>query len=126
MKLTNFILVIIGGLTSACSFDKIPKVDALTDIFSNEVGEINTRPEDSIEYNCEKKKSFFLFYLNDKQSVWVILPDREFKLNKIDESNQIYSNNITTLEISSEQAQIKLGEDIIYGQCIEKKDSAKR
>ena len=125
MKLTNFILILIGGLTSACSLDKLPKVDSLFNVFSNDIGEINTRPEDSIEYNCEKKKIFFLFYLNDIKSVWVVLPGREFKLNQIDETHKIYSNNITTLEISPEKTQIKIGDEIIYGQCVEKKAAAK-
>jgi membrane-bound inhibitor of C-type lysozyme len=119
MKFKFFLLFLIGNLSSSCS---LPKVPTLSNIFSNEVSEKNIRPEDSIEYNCEKKKTFFLFYLNDKKSVWVVLPNREFKLNQIDESQNIYSNTITTLEISPEQTQIKNEEEILYSQCVEKKD----
>ena len=119
MKFKLFLLFLIGNLSSSCS---LPKVPSLSNIFSNEVIEKNIRPEDSIEYNCEKKKIFFLFYLNDKKSVWVVLPNREFKLNQIDESQNIYSNTITTLEISPEQTQIKNEEEILYSQCVEKKD----
>ena len=119
MKFKFFLLFLIGNLSSSCS---LPKVPSLSNIFSNEVIEKNIRPEDSIEYNCEKKKIFFLFYLNDKKSVWIVLPNREFKLNQIDESQNIYSNNITTLEISPEQTQIKNEEEILYSQCVEKKD----
>jgi len=119
MKFKFFLLFLIGNLSSSCS---LPKVPSLSNIFSDEVIEKNIRPEDSIEYNCEKKKIFFLFYLNDKKSVWVVLPNREFKLNQIDESQNIYSNNITTLEISPEQTQIKNEKEILYSQCVEKKD----
>ena len=37
-------------------------------------------------------------------------------------SKQVYSNTITTLEISPEQTQIKNEEEILYSQCVEKKD----
>ena len=107
----------------SCSFDKVPKIDALSNIFSNEFEEIDLRPEDSIEYNCDKKKLFFLFYLNEGKSVWLILPDREFKLDQVNESQSIYTNDITTLEISSENTQIKNEKEILYDQCLEKKDS---
>ena len=107
----------------SCSFDKVPKLDALSDVFSNEFEEKDLRPEDSIEYNCDKKKSFFLFYLNEGKSVWIILPDREFKLVQVSESQSIYTNDITTLEISAENTQIKNEKEILYDQCVEKKDS---
>ena len=107
----------------SCSFDKVPKLDALSDVFSNKFEEKDIRPDDSIEYNCDKKKSFFLFYLNEGKSVWIILPDREFKLVQVSESQSIYTNDITTLEISAENTQIKNEKEILYDQCVEKKDS---
>jgi len=118
-----FLLFFILNFLMSCSFDKVPKLDALSDVFSNEFEEKDLRPEDSIEYNCDKKKSFFLFYLNEGKSVWVILPDREFKLDQVSESQSIYTNDITTLEISSENTQIKNEKEILYDQCLEKKDS---
>ena len=47
----------------------------------------------------------------------------EFKLDQVSESQSIYSNDITTLEISSENTQIKNEKEILYDQCVEKKDS---
>tara|TARA_B100001996_G_scaffold224197_1_gene172548 strand:- start:70 stop:441 length:372 start_codon:yes stop_codon:yes gene_type:complete len=120
----NFLLFLIGNLLAACSFDDIPKLDSLSDVFSNKFEEKIIRPEGSIEYNCEKNKTFFLHYLNEKKSVWIIFPDREFKLDQISESQDIYTNNITTLEISSDNTQIKNEKEIIYSQCVEKKDAA--
>ena len=118
-----FLLFFILNFLMSCSFDKVPKLDALSDVFSNKFEEKDIRPDDSIEYNCDKKKSFFLFYLNEGKSVWVILPDREFKLDQVSESQSIYTNDITTLEISSENTQIKNEKEILYDQCVEKKDS---
>ena len=119
----NFLLFLIGIFLAACSFDDIPKLDSLSNVFSNEFEEKVIRPEWSIEYNCQKKKIFFLYYLNEKKSVWIILPNREFKLDQISESQDIYTNNITTLEISSDNTQIKNEKEIIYSQCVEKKDA---
>jgi len=118
MKLKFFLLFVIGGLLSSCSFDKIPRIDALSDIFSNVVLEKIVRPEGSIEYNCDKKKTFFLSYLNEKKSVWVVLPNREFRLNRIDENQNIYTNNITTLKIAPNKTQIKNEKEILYNQCV--------
>ena len=122
MKLKFFLLFLIGSISSACSFDNLTKIDGLSNIFSEDGIEINVRPENSIEYNCEKKKTFFVIYLNEKKSVWLILPGREFKLNQIDESGNTYTNNITTLEISAEKTQIKNEKEVLYSECIEKKD----
>ena len=123
MKLNFLLLFLIGILSFACSLDKVPKIDSLSNIFSNDIQERNIRPEDSIKYNCDKKKIFFLLYLKEKRSVWVILPDREFRLNQIDETQNIYTNDITTLEISPEQTQIKNEKEILYNQCVEENDA---
>ena len=126
MKLNFLLLFLIGILSFACSLDKVPKIDSLSNIFSNDIQERNIRPEDSIKYDCDKKKTFFLSYINKKKSVWLILPDREFRLNQIDGSENIYTNNITTLEISPGHTQIKDKKEILYSQCeeeIEKKDT---
>ena len=123
MKHNFLLLFLIGILSFACSLDKVPKIDSLSNIFSNDINERNIRPEDSIKYNCDKKKTFFLLYLKEKKSVWVILPDREFRLNQIDETQNIYTNDITTLEISPEQTQIKNEKEILYNQCVEEKDA---
>ena len=122
MKLKFFLLILIGSLSSACSLDKVPKIDSLSNFFSNDINERNIRPEDSIKYNCDKKKTFFLLYLKEKKSVWVILPDREFRLNQIDETQDIYTNNITTLAISPGQTQIEKEKEILYSQCVEENE----
>jgi hypothetical protein len=122
MKHNFLLLFLIGILSFACSLDKVPKIDSLSNIFSNDILEQNIRPEDSIKYNCDNKKTFFLLYLKEKSSVWVILPDREFRLNQIDETQDIYTNDITTLEISPGQTQIKNEKEILYNQCVEEKE----
>ena len=119
MKLNYFLLLSIISLSSSCSMDSIPI--PTVDMFSNTVNEKTIRPEDSIEYNCDKKKTFFLSYLNEGKSVWIVLPDREFKLDQIDESQNIYSNDITTIEMFSEIIQVINNNEILYDQCVIKK-----
>ena len=118
MKPNYFYLFIIVILPYSCSLDRLPKVD---NFLSNAINEKIVKPEDSIQYNCSKRKTFYLFYLNEGESIWLVLPDREFKLTQIEESQNIYSNNITTLEISSEQTQIRNENEILYDQCFKKK-----
>ena len=59
-----------------------------------------------------------------KKIVWLTLHNREFRLNQTDASPNIYNNDITTLEIGPEITQIKNEKEILYAQCIEKKDSS--
>jgi hypothetical protein len=115
-----FLLILIGGLSSSCSIDKLP----LSDTFSKDTSKKTIQPEGSVEYNCAEKKTFFLSYLNEKKFVWVALHNREFRLNQTDASPNIYNNDITTLEIGPEITQIKNEKEILYAQCIEKKDAS--
>tara|TARA_B100000768_G_C11274485_1_gene375151 strand:- start:591 stop:956 length:366 start_codon:yes stop_codon:yes gene_type:complete len=118
MKPNYFLLFNIVILSYSCSLDRIPEVN---DFFSTTINEKTAQPKDSIQYNCSEKKIFYLFYLNEGKSIWLVLPDREFKLSKIEESQNIYSNNITTLEISSKNTQIRSENEILYDQCTMKK-----
>jgi len=99
--------------------DKLP----LSDMFLQDISENTSRPEGSVEYNCAEKEKFFLSYLNEKKFVWLILRNRELRLSQNDASPNIYTNDITFLEIGPEYTQIKNKEKILYGQCIEKKDA---
>jgi len=122
MRIKFFLLLLTGSILCSCSMNKVPKVDALSDIFSDKIEEKNIQPEDSIEFNCEGNKSFFLLRQDEKKSVWIILPDREFRLKQTEGNQNIYSNDITTLEISPEKTQILNEKEVLYSQCVEKKD----
>ena len=115
-----FLLLLIGGLSSSCSIDKLP----LSGAFSKDTSKKTIQPEGSIEYNCAENKIFFLSYLNDNKFVWLIMRERELRLTQSDVSPNIYTNDIITLEIEPENAQIKNKKEILYDQCLEKKDAA--
>ena len=114
----HYLLLLIGGLSSSCSIDKLP----LSDTFSKDTSKKTIQSEGSVEYNCAEKRTFFLSYLNEKKFVWVALHKREFRLSQNEASPNIYSNNITTLEIGPEITQIKNEKEILYDQCVEREN----
>ena len=80
-------------------------------------GEIDTTPEDSIKYVCDKKKYFFVRYIgDDKESLWIIFPKREIKLDKTEISN-VFSNGITKLVFNEKTTTVKKEDTILYSEC---------
>ena len=83
-------------------------------------GEIDTTPEDSIKYVCTQKKYFFVRYIGDnKESLWIIFPKREIKLDKTEISN-VFSNGITKLVFNENTTSVKKDDAILYSNCSSK------
>ena len=76
-------------------------------------------PENSIQFTCNQSQTFFLRYLEDKNAVWIILDNREFRLKKDLVNDNKYSNGKTVLEISEDNISITSNEKFIYKQCKE-------
>ena len=53
-------------------------------------------PADAVEYNCAQGKRLVVRHPVDGKSVWVMYPDREFRLDRVGAAEQ-YSNGATTL-----------------------------
>tara|TARA_B100000795_G_C22578551_1_gene352896 strand:+ start:232 stop:681 length:450 start_codon:yes stop_codon:yes gene_type:complete len=108
-------------LISSCSSLSIDKEttfkDTVLKIFSDNYDEVNLVPEDSIKYQCANNESFYLRYLEENNAVWVILKNREFRLDRIESENKSYANNTTTLEIKGSNAIIKVDTSILYKKC---------
>ena len=51
--------------------------------FGGDGRELSRVPPNSIAYQCQAGKRFFLRYLDEGAAVWVILPEREFRLEKL-------------------------------------------
>jgi hypothetical protein len=61
------------------------------------------KPENASEYQCASNKKFFLRTLENGDSVWLILPEREVALAKTSkDSTKRYTNGITTLTLADE------------------------
>lgn len=111
----QYLLIFISLIFSACSL----KVDSITDILATDYIEIDDVPEDAIKFTCDENKHFYLKYINDKKSIWIIYPKRGLRLDNTNDPN-IYSNGITTLEIIPNNTVVKDDSGLLYEHCIEK------
>ena len=105
-------------LLNACSSINLDK-DKITKIFSLDDANQTLSPENSIQFTCDQNQIFFLRYLEDKNAVWIILDNREFRLEKDLVDDNKYSNGKTVVEISQGNVSITSNEKFLYEQCKE-------
>ena len=75
-------------------------------------------PAGAAAYACEGGKRLFVRYLDNGAAAWVILPDREFRLNKIASGTGTrYSNGNATLDISDAGATLSDGVAVSHAGC---------
>ena len=103
-------------LISSCSSFKIDK-EKLEEILAFEYEKLDSAPEDAIEFQCANNEFFYLRYLEENNAVWVILKDREYRLDKIESEDNAYANNTTNLDIKGRDAIIKVGSSVLYEDC---------
>lgn len=111
-------------LASSCSRFSIDKETSFEEkvlkIFSDSYEEVDLTPKDTTQFQCANNEFFYLKYLEENNAVWVILKDREFRLDKIDDGNKAYANSTTSLDINEGSAVIKLDSSILYEDCQKK------
>ena len=105
-------------LLNGCASFNLDK-EKITDIFSLDDENQILSPENSIQFTCDQNQIFFLRYLEDKNAVWIILDNREFRLEKDLVDDNKYSNGKTVLEISQGNVSITSNEKFLYKQCKE-------
>lgn len=72
---------------------------------SDTAPERSRAPANATEYQCDAGKRFYVRYLDGGGSAWVILPEREFRLDKVAAaSGTRYSNGSATLEVNGNEA----------------------
>jgi hypothetical protein len=71
-------------------------------------------PPNATEYRCDGGKSFFV-RTTDPAAAWVILPEREFRLDKAAGSAGRYENRVARLDLSGEQATLTDGPESFTG-----------
>ena len=75
-------------------------------------------PAGATAYQCEDGKRLFVRYLDNGAAAWVMLPEREFRLNKIiSSSGTRYSNGSTTLDITDGAATLADGAAVTHSGC---------
>ena len=82
-------------------------------------------PTNSITYQCEGNKRFDLRYLDNGAAAWVILPEREFRLDKISaDAGTRYGNGKAVLAINGDEATLSDGPSVNYTGCKAPKPAA--
>ncbi len=101
-------------LLAACSSASL---DVLS--FSGPKEQDTTRPPaGATAYQCEGGKRLFVRFLDAGAAAWVMLPGREFRLNKTaSASGNRYSNGQNTLDTSGAEATLRDGDSVTYSAC---------
>ena len=76
-------------------------------------------PENSVQYQCNGSKRFFLRMLANGDA-WVILPEREFRLERLASApGRRYSNGAAVLELgdAASEASLNDGPTIAFSGC---------
>ena len=74
-------------------------------------------PANSIAYQCAGGKRFYLRYLDNNAAAWVILPEREFRLDKVAGDGTRYGNGKAVLTVNGEEAGLTDGPSVSYTGC---------
>ena len=75
-------------------------------------------PAGATAYQCEGGKRLYVRYLDNGSAAWVILPEREFRLNKTDSAaGTRYSNGSATLEVDAGAAKLADGSSVTHAGC---------
>ena len=102
-------------LLSACGDMNVKKYIPFA---GDPVQERSRVPANATEYQCAGGKRFFVRTLEGGAAVWLILPERELRLDKLAaDSGLRYGNGIAVLEINGNEASLKDGAAISLSGC---------
>ena len=75
-------------------------------------------PAGATAYQCDGSKQLYVRFLDNGAAAWVILPDREFRLNKESaDGGSRYGNGSDTLELRGNVATLSEGASVSYADC---------
>jgi hypothetical protein len=80
--------------------------------------ELSRTPANATEYFCNNDRRFYVRFLDNGASVWVILPEREFRLDKVDGATTRYTNKSAILEINEDkEVSLRDGATLAFTGC---------
>ena len=83
---------------------------------AGESSERSRAPSDASEYRCDGGKRFYLRYLNNGASAWIIFPERQFRLDKdASASGARYRSRIAVLEVNGDEATLRDADAVFTG-----------
>jgi len=75
-------------------------------------------PKNSTEYLCNADKHFYVRFLDNDASAWIIFPDREVRLDKVAGTpNPKYTNGVGVLELNGNEATLSDGPNSLFSGC---------
>jgi hypothetical protein len=74
-------------------------------------------PANSVTYQCAGGKRFYLRSLDNGAAAWVILPEREFRLDKLPGEGSRFGNGKAVLAVGGDQASLTDGPTVSYTDC---------
>ncbi len=75
-------------------------------------------PANSVTYQCAGGKRFYLRYLDNGAAAWVILPEREFRLDRVaGDGGTRYGNGKAVLTVNGEEVALSDGPTVSYAAC---------
>ncbi len=115
MRMTGASLTCIPLLLAGCGDMNVKKY---LPFGGDTVQERSRAPVNATEYQCAAGKRFYVRTLEGGSAVWLILPEREVRLEKLgSDSAQRYSNGNAVLEINGNEATLKDGAAISFAAC---------
>ena len=81
-------------------------------------------PANATEYQCVNGKHFYVRFLDNGATAWLIYPDREISLTKATGGAR-YSNGVAVLEINGNETTLTDGPTIAYTGCKTAEKAAK-
>ncbi len=110
-KLKQFLIVagLVAMQPSCSSYSLNP--------FSTGVKEQSRVPPNSIAYECDGGKQFYVRMHNNGSDAWLIYPDHEVNLTNSADNKNRYTSGVITLLINGEQTTLNDGEKIAYAAC---------
>ena len=85
---------------------------------SGQPQELSRTPAGATEYRCNNDRRFYARFLDNGNAVWVIFPEREFRLDKVDSSASRYSNRVALLEINEAgEVSLREGATVAFTGC---------
>lgn len=85
--------------------------------FGGETAQDRSRsPANATEYQCTGGKRFHVRYL-DNGAAWLILAEREVRLDKVAAGGTRYSNGITVLDVSGNEATLAGAAAVSFAGC---------
>lgn len=107
--------LLVVSVLAGCSSVSLPSVSSLWPFGDGVQGREPGPPANATGYRCEGNRGFYLRTL-PSGSVWVILAEREFRLDKQGEAGR-FSNGVAVLETTGGDASLTDGPGQSYTGC---------